>query len=159
MLEKYKNLPLRNGVGIILLNKENKVFVGRRIDNPVGFWQMPQGGIDENEKIFDAAKRELREETGITKIILIKELNYWLTYELPDNLLGKIWKGRYRGQKQKWFIMKFVGETKDINIRTKHPEFFDWKWIEPSKLPDITVKFKVNIYRKLVEEIASLKQG
>ena len=159
MLEKYKNLPLRNGVGIILLNKENKVFVGRRIDNPVGFWQMPQGGIDENEKIFDAAKRELREETGITKIILIKELNYWLTYELPDNLLGKIWKGRYRGQKQKWFIMKFAGETKDINIRTKHPEFFDWKWIEPSKLPDITVKFKVNIYRKLVEEIASLKQG
>jgi len=154
-----KQLPLRLGVGIVLLNNENKVFVGRRIDNPVGFWQMPQGGIDENEKIIDAAIRELKEETGVTKIKLIKELNYWLTYELPDNLLGKIWKGRYRGQKQKWFIMKFTGETKDINIRTKHPEFFDWKWVEPSKLTNIAVKFKVNIYRKLVEEIASLKQG
>ena len=143
-------------MGIILLNKENKVFVGRRIDNPVGFWQMPQGGIDKNEKIFDAAKRELREETGITKIILIKELNYWLTYELPDNLLGKIWKGKYRGQKQKWFIMKFVGETKDINISTKHPDFFDWKWIELSKLPNIAVHFKVEIYKKIKEELTSL---
>ena len=159
MLEKYKNLPLRNGVGIILLNKENKVFVGRRIDNPIGFWQMPQGGIDENEKIFDAAKRELREETGITKIILIKELNYWLTYELPDNLLGKIWKGKYRGQKQKWFIMKFLGKNEEINIKTKNPEFLEWKWIDPKNLPDVAVNFKVNIYTIIMKELDSLNQN
>jgi len=157
MMEKYKNLPLRNGVGIVLLNNENKVFVGKRIDNPVNFWQMPQGGVDKNEENYEAAKRELREETGITQIKLIKELNYWLEYELPDNLLGKIWKGKYRGQKQKWFIMKFTGNTKDINIKTEHPEFLEWKWIEPSKLPDIAVKFKINVYKKLVQEITSLR--
>jgi putative (di)nucleoside polyphosphate hydrolase len=159
MLEKYKNLPLRNGVGIVLLNNKNKVFVGKRIDNPINFWQMPQGGINKNEQILDAAKRELREETGITKVELIKELNYWLTYELPNNLIGKIWKGKYRGQKQKWFIMKFVGNAENINIKTKYPEFLDWKWVEPSKLPDIVVGFKIKIYNKLVEEIVSLKLG
>ena len=159
MLEKYKNLPLRNGVGIVLLNNKNKVFVGKRIDNPINFWQMPQGGINKNEQILDAAKRELREETGITKVELIKELNYWLTYELPNNLIGKIWKGKYRGQKQKWFIMKFVGNAENINIKTKYPEFLDWKWVEPSKLPDIVVGFKIKIYNKLVEEIISLKLG
>jgi len=159
MMENYKNLPLRNGVGVVLLNNENKVFVGKRIDNPVNFWQMPQGGVDKNEENYEAAKRELREETGITQIKLIKELNYWLEYELPDNLLGKIWKGKYRGQKQKWFIMKFTGNTKDINIKTKHPEFLEWRWVEPSKLPDIAVKFKINVYKKLVQEIASLRLG
>jgi len=159
MIENYKNLPLRNGVGVVLLNNENKVFVGKRIDNPVNFWQMPQGGVDKNEENYEAAKRELREETGITQIKLIKELNYWLEYELPDNLLGKIWKGKYRGQKQKWFIMKFTGNTKDINIKTKHPEFLEWRWVEPSKLPDIAVKFKINVYKKLVQEIASLRLG
>jgi len=157
MIENYKNLPLRNGVGVVLLNNENKVFVGKRIDNPVNFWQMPQGGVDKNEENYEAAKRELREETGITQIKLIKELNYWLEYELPDNLLGKIWKGKYRGQKQKWFIMKFTGNTKDINIKTKHPEFLEWRWVEPSKLPDIAVKFKINVYKKLVQEITSLR--
>ena len=156
MLEKYKNLPLRNGVGIILLNKENKVFVGRRIDNPAGFWQMPQGGIDKNEKIFDAAKRELREETGITKAKLIKELNEWLIYYLPKNLLGKIWKGRYRGQKQKWFVMKFEGKDREINVNTNNPEFLDWKWVDASELPKIVVNFKVNIYKKLLKELSNI---
>ena len=156
MMEKYKNLPLRNGVGVVLLNNENKVFVGKRIDNPVNFWQMPQGGVDKNEENYEAAKRELREETGITQIKLIKELNYWLEYELPDNLLGKIWKGKYRGQKQKWFIMKFTGDTKDINIKTKNPEFLDWKWVKSSELPKIAVRFKINIYQKLKEELALL---
>jgi len=157
MLEKYKKLPLRNGVGIILLNKENKIFVGKRIDNPTNSWQMPQGGIDQNESIIDAAKRELKEETGITNVEIVKELQYWLTYELPNNLLGKIWKGRYRGQKQKWFIMKFLGEIEEINIKTQHPEFLEWKWIDAKELPDIAVHFKIDVYKKLLKEIINLK--
>ena len=155
-MNKSKQLPLRNGVGIILLNNENKIFVGKRIDNPKNFWQMPQGGIDENEDLLHAAKRELEEETSIKSIKLIKELNEWLEYILPQNLLGKIWNGKYRGQKQKWFIMKFIGNDEEINVKTKNPEFLDWKWIEASKLPDIAVKFKIHIYKKLKEELKSL---
>ena len=151
-------LPLRLGVGIVLLNNENKVFVGKRIDNQEGnYWQMPQGGIDENENFLEAAKRELEEETGIKTTQLIKELNEWLVYDLPKNLLGKIWKGKYRGQKQKWFIMKFLGKTDEINIKTKNPEFLDWKWIEPLELPKVAVNFKINIYKKMVKELANLK--
>ena len=107
-----KELPLRVGVGIVLLNQDNKVFVGKRIDNPENFWQMPQGGINNNEKFFDAAKRELEEETSIKNIELIKKIEGWLTYDLPENLLGKIWQGKYRGQKQKWFIFKFLRKDK-----------------------------------------------
>ena len=109
MIEKI--LPMRNGVGAVVLNKNNKVFVGKRIDNPGNFWQMPQGGTDSNESFFEAAKRELVEETSIKKVKLIKELSEWFIYDLPKNLLGKIWKGKYRGQKQKWFIMKFEGSS------------------------------------------------
>ena len=143
---KKKKLPLRMGVGIALLNQENKVFVGRRIDNPVNSWQMPQGGVDKNESFIKAAKRELEEETGIKTVKLVKEIDEWLTYNLPPNLLGKIWKGKYRGQKQKWFIMKFLGENNEININTKNPEFLDWKWISPVDLPKVAVKFKIIIY-------------
>jgi len=150
------NLPLRLGVGIILLNSENKVFVGKRIDNPENFWQMPQGGINNNESFFQAAKRELEEETGITKTKLIKELDQWLTYDLPKNLLGKIWQGKYRGQKQKWFIMKFEGRDQEINVNTNSPEFLDWKWINPVELPKIVVNFKVDIYKKLLNELNKL---
>ena len=150
------NLPLRLGVGIILLNNENKVFVGKRIDNPKNFWQMPQGGINNNESFFQAAKRELEEETGITKIKLIKELDQWLTYDLPKNLLGKIWQGKYRGQKQKWFIMKFEGKDQEIDVNTSSPEFLDWKWITPAELPEIVVNFKVDIYKKLLNELNKL---
>ena len=154
---KNKNkLPLRIGVGIVLLNEKNNVFVGKRIDNPNNFWQMPQGGVDNKESFFEAAKRELKEETSIKSIKLIKELNGWLEYDLPKNLLGKIWKGKYRGQKQKWFIMKFMGKNNEINLKTQKPEFLDWKWIEVSKLPDIAVSFKVNLYKKLKEELASI---
>ena len=156
-MAKYKNLPLRKGVGIILLNDENKVFVGKRIDNPKNFWQMPQGGTDSNESFFEAAKRELVEETSIKKVKLIKELDFWLEYNLPKNLLGKIWKGKYRGQKQKWFIMKFVGKENEINVKTKNPEFLDWKWINPADLPGIAVDFKVNIYKKMAKELTSTK--
>ena len=151
-----KRLPLRMGVGIILLNRENKVFVGKRIDNPKNFWQMRQGGINQNENILQAAKRELAEETGIKSIELIKELSGWLEYNLPENLLGKVLEGKYRGQKQKWVIMKFVGKDNEINVKTKNPEFLDWKWIKISELPSIAVSFKVNLYKKLKEELTSL---
>ena len=155
-MENKKQLPLRIGVGIALLNHENKIFVGKRIDNPTNSWQMPQGGVDENEDFLQAAKRELKEETNIRTVTVIKELNEWLTYDLPENLLGKLWKGKYRGQKQKWFIMKFIGKNDEINVKTKHPEFLDWKWIEPDKLPKVAVHFKINVYRKLKEELTSL---
>ena len=151
-----KELPLRLGVGIILLNNKNKVFVGKRIDNPKNSWQMPQGGVDQNENLLQAAKRELAEETAIKSIKLIKELDGWLKYDLPKNLLGKLWKGKYRGQKQKWFVMKFLGKTDEINVKTKNPEFFKWKWIKPSELPEVAVNFKLDIYKKIKEELTSL---
>ncbi len=152
-MSNEQELPLRIGVGIILLNNENKVFVGRRIDNPENYWQMPQGGVDKNENYFNAAKRELEEETGIKSVKLIKEIDHWLEYDLPDYLLGKIWKGKYRGQKQKWYIMKFLGKNEEINIKTENPEFLDWKWADPNLLSSNVVGFKVNLYKKLEKEI------
>tara|TARA_B100000530_G_scaffold30324_1_gene18181 strand:+ start:601 stop:1077 length:477 start_codon:yes stop_codon:yes gene_type:complete len=156
MDEKFKNLPLRKGVGIIVLNKENKVFVAKRIDNPKNFWQMPQGGIDKNEDFLKAAYRELNEETSIKNVELIKELDGTTTYELPKNLLGIIWKGKYRGQKQKWFVMRFIGEDKDINIKTKNPEFLDWKWIDLDQITEVVVDFKLNVYKELKEKIKKI---
>ena len=153
MKDGYKNLPLRSGVGIIVLNKNNKIFVAKRIDNPKNFWQMPQGGIDEGEDYLSAAYRELREETSITKVKLIKELDGFITYLLPDHLLGVIWKGKYKGQKQKWFIMKFTGEDKEINIQTKKPEFLEWKWIELETLAEVVVDFKLHVYKELKKKI------
>ena len=158
-MNNNKQLPLRIGVGIILLNHENKVFVGKRIDNPKNFWQMPQGGVNQNENFLQAAKRELEEETGIKSVKLVKELNEWLGYDLPENLLGKVLEGKYRGQKQKWFIMKFVGKDNEINVETKNPEFLDWKWIEVSKLPSIAVSFKVDLYKKIKEELNFLNSN
>ena len=146
-------LPMRQGVGIIVLNKQNQVFVGKRKDNPVDKWQMPQGGIDQNETPLNAMKRELAEETSIKNIKILKEIENWFEYELPPNLLGKIWKGKFRGQKQKWFITKFIGEEKEINLKTKKPEFIEWKWIIPEKLPDVIVEFKKNMYLKLLKDI------
>ena len=156
-MKKKEELPLRLGVGIVLLNHQNKIFVGKRIDNPKNSWQMPQGGVDQNENFLQAAKRELEEETGIKSVKLIKELDGWFKYDLPKYLLGKLWKGKYRGQKQKWFVMKFLGKHKEINVKTKNPEFLDWKWIEPSELPSIAVKFKVEIYKKIKKELNSLR--
>ena len=156
MNEKYKKLPLRNGVGIILLNKENKIFVAKRIDNPQNFWQMPQGGVDEGENFLRAAFRELEEETSIKKAELIKELDGTTTYELPDHLLGIIWKGKYRGQKQKWFLMRFTGEENEINIKTKNPEFLDWKWININEMTKVVVNFKLDVYKKLQEKIRKI---
>ena len=156
MKEEYKKLPLRSGVGIILLNKENKVFVAKRIDNPKNFWQMPQGGIDKGEDLYAAALRELKEETSITSIKLIKEIEGNFTYILPDNLIGIIWKGKFRGQKQKWFIMRFTGDKSEINIKTKNPEFLDWKWIDLKNLNEIAVPFKLEVYKKLTPEIKKI---
>ena len=158
-MNNNKQLPLRIGVGIILLNHENKVFVGKRIDNPKNFWQMPQGGVNQNENFLQAAKRELEEETGIKSVELVKELSGWFGYDLPENLLGKVLEGKYRGQKQKWFIMKFVGKDNEISVKTKNPEFLDWKWIEVSKLPSIAVSFKIDLYKKLKEELNFLNSN
>ena len=151
--KRYKNLPLREGVGIILLNEKNKIFVGKRIDNPNDYWQMPQGGIDKGENSYKAALRELEEETGIKNVSLIKEINGFVSYNLPNNLLGIIWKGKYKGQKQKWFIMKFTGKESEINISTNKPEFSDWKWIKPETITDKVVDFKLDVYKKLKAEI------
>ena len=156
MDEKYKNLPLRNGVGIILLNRENKIFVAKRIDNPKDFWQMPQGGVDEGEDFLKAAFRELEEETSIKKAELIKELDGSTTYELPDHLLGIIWKGKYRGQKQKWFLMRFTGDEKEINIKTNSPEFLDWKWVNINQITEVVVDFKLHVYKKLQEKVRKI---
>ena len=151
-----KELPLRLGVGIVILNSKNKVFVAKRRDNQSDKWQMPQGGVDLNEDLTAAMKRELYEETSIKNITIIKILNRWLQYELPKNLIGIIWKGKYRGQKQKWFIVKFEGQDKEINIKTKNPEFIEWKWIEVDDLPKVIVDFKKHIYEELVPEIKSI---
>ncbi len=152
-MNKKEELPLRIGVGIVLLNSKNKIFVGKRIDNPKKFWQMPQGGVDKNEELIQAAKRELKEETSIKSVELVKELDEWFEYNLPNNLLGKVWKGKYKGQKQKWFIMKFLGNDNEINIKTKHPEFFEWKWVELDKITDIVVDFKLDVYKKIQEKV------
>ena len=153
---KHKDLPLRTGVGIAVLNSKNQVFVGKRKDNPFDKWQMPQGGIDPNEAPSVAMKRELEEETSIKNFKFLKEFNQWLEYELPENLIGKIWKGKYRGQKQKWFIVRFTGEESEININTKHPEFIEWKWIDMNLLPDLIVDFKKNIYKNVLEELKKI---
>ena len=149
MKKKLHNLPLRNGVGIVVLNSTNKVFVGIRIDNPKNCWQMPQGGIDPGEEYFSAALRELKEETGIENVELIKEIDETLSYELPSNLLGIIWKGKYRGQKQRWFIMRFKGNDSEINLKTHKPEFLDWKWIDIDEITKVAVNFKLEVYNKI----------
>jgi len=156
MEHKFQNLPLRNGVGIAVINKENKIFVAKRIDNPSDFWQMPQGGIDDGEGYFEAALRELEEETSIKSVKLIKEIRDFTTYNLPDRLLGIIWKGKYKGQKQKWFVVQFNGQESEINIQTKNPEFLEWKWIDIKNLTDKVVDFKLHVYEKVQTELKEL---
>jgi len=153
MKKKHKDLPLRSGVGIVVLNKKNQVFLAKRIDNPKNFWQMPQGGIDNGEEFYEAAIRELEEETSIKTVSLIKEIDGLTTYLLPNHLIGIIWKGKYKGQKQKWFIVRFDGEEKEININTKHPEFLDWKWVNIDNLTDEVVEFKVHVYKQIQKEL------
>tara|TARA_Y100000389_G_C17377594_1_gene472517 strand:- start:127 stop:597 length:471 start_codon:yes stop_codon:yes gene_type:complete len=153
---KENNLPMRTGVGIIVLNSVNKVFVAKRKDNPINKWQMPQGGVDKNESLQNAMRRELIEETSIKTIKIIKEIDRWFEYQLPKQLIGIIWRGKYKGQKQKWFVVKFIGNDKEININTKNPEFIEWKWIDFKELPNVIVDFKKHIYKDLVKELNSI---
>ena len=146
-------LPMRTGVGIIVLNNNNQVFVGKRKDNPGDKWQMPQGGVDKGEDFITAMRRELIEETSIKNIKILKEIQNMYQYELPKNLVGIIWRGKFRGQRQKWFITKFLGKDDEINLDTQHPEFIDWKWINPNDLPDVIVDFKKELYLNLLKEI------
>ena len=148
-----QKLPMRLGVGIILLNDKNNVFVGKRKDNPGEKWQMPQGGVENGENFITAMKRELLEETNIKNIKIIKEIKQIYEYELPKKLIGVIWKGKFRGQKQKWFIVRFTGNENEINLNTKYPEFIEWKWIEVDELPNVIVDFKKNLYLNLLKEI------
>jgi len=156
MADKFKNLPLRSGVGIVVLNKNNKVFVAKRIDNPKNFWQMPQGGVDKGEVFLTTAYRELEEETSITNVKLINELDGLTTYHLPDHLLGIIWKGKYKGQKQKWFLMRYLGEDGEINIKTKNPEFIEWKWVDLNQITDLVVDFKLHVYQEVQEKVKKI---
>ena len=152
-MNEKKVLPLRLGVGAIVLNNKNRVFVGKRKDNPVDKWQMPQGGVNKGEKLIDAMRRELEEETGIKNIKILKEIDGWSEYELPENLLGKIWRGKYRGQKQKWFIVKFLGKDNEINLKTSNHEFIEWKWLDIESLPGVIVEFKKKVYEELLPKI------
>ena len=156
MEDKFKKLPLRSGVGIVLLNNENKIFVAKRIDNPKNFWQMPQGGVDKDEDFLSAAYRELEEETSITKVKLLYQIDEMITYELPNHLLGKIWKGRFRGQKQKWFLMRYLGKDNEINIRTKKPEFLDWKWVNLEEITELVVDFKLHVYQEVQAKVKNI---
>ncbi|MDA8742948.1 RNA pyrophosphohydrolase [Candidatus Pelagibacter bacterium] len=156
MKDKFKNLPLRSGVGIVVLNKANKVFVAKRIDNAKNFWQMPQGGVDEGEDYLTAAYRELEEETSIQNVELISELDGLITYNLPEHLLGIIWKGKYKGQSQKWFLMRYLGEDNQINIKTKKPEFLDWKWVDLKEITNLVVDFKLHVYQEVQQKVQRL---
>ena len=156
MQEKFKDLPLRSGVGIVVLNKDNKVFVAKRIDNPKNFWQMPQGGVDDGEDYLTAAYRELEEETSIKNVELISELDGFITYNLPDRLLGIILKGKYKGQIQKWFLMRHIGNDSEINIQTKKPEFLDWKWVDLKEITQLVVDFKLHVYKEVQEKVEKI---
>jgi len=156
MEEDLKNLPLRCGVGIIVLNKDNKVFVAKRIDNAKNFWRMPQGGVDTGEDFLTAAYRELQEETSMKKVELIEELDGLATYLLPDHLLGIIWKGKYKGQKQKWFLMRYLGEDNEIDLKTKNPEFLDWKWVDLEDITKLVVDFKLHVYKNVQQKVKKI---
>ena len=156
MDKKFKNLPLRSGVGIVVLNKDNKVFVAKRIDNPKNFWQMPQGGVNDGEDFITAAYRELEEETSIKNVELVSELDGLVSYNLPNHLLGVIWRGKYKGQIQKWFLMRYLGNDQEINIKTKKPEFLEWKWVNLEEITKLVVNFKLHVYQEVQEKVKKI---
>ena len=150
-------MSYRPAVGAAIFNKDGHIWLGKRYgQNDLFNWQMPQGGVDEGEDFLKAAYRELEEETSIKNVELIKELEGTITYELPDRLLGIIWKGKYRGQKQKWFLMRFIGQEEEINVETKNPEFLDWKWIELDQITEVVVDFKLHVYEELKEKVKKI---
>lgn len=151
-----EQLPYRRGVGIMLLSARDEVFVAQRLDAPSTAWQMPQGGIDDGEEPQAAALRELAEETGTSNVSVLAESRGWLTYDLPAALIPKVWGGRFRGQTQKWFAMRFLGRDSDIDIATAQPEFSDWRWIAPQRLPELIIPFKRRLYLDLLTEFADL---
>ncbi len=153
---KTADAAYRRGVGIMLLNKAGLVFVAQRLDMPSDAWQMPQGGIDPGEDPATAAKRELKEETGTDKAEILAESRQWYRYDLPEDLRPLLWGGKYRGQEQKWFAMRFTGTDRDIDIATEHPEFSNWKWAKPATLPDLIVPFKRDLYRELLAEFKAV---
>ena len=152
------DLPYRLGVGVVLFHPDGRVFAGMRIDNPEDAWQFPQGGIDDGEDPLVAARRELWEETGVTTADLLAESEDWLIYDLPDSLIPKVWKGRYRGQKQKWYAFAFTGTDADVNIATEHPEFRAWAWLPLTEMPDRIVPFKRALYEQVVAAFLPLAQ-
>lgn len=155
--KKATKLPYRKGVGAVLFNAEGKVFVAQRIDNPGPCWQMPQGGMDKGEKPRQALLRELAEEIGTDKVEVIAKGSAWLSYDLPDELIGTVWKGKYRGQKQKWFALRFTGSESDIDLNASgHPEFSEWRWADIGELPSLAVPFKRPLYEKIVAEFGHL---
>ncbi len=153
---EIEGLPYRPGVGIMLLNKNSQVFVAKRIDTAEDAWQMPQGGIKNGEDPRQAALRELKEEVGTSSVKIIAESQQWLQYDLPSGFVSKVWKGRFRGQRQKWFALRFLGEDHDINIHTTKPEFDAWKWVNSADLLDLIVPFKRGLYGKIIEEFSPL---
>ena len=157
--EAVRRLPYRRGVGIMLLNPQSKVFVAQRIDSSSEAWQMPQGGIDAGEAPLDAAWREMEEEIGTKSATLLGESRDWLRYDLPVELVPHVWKGRFRGQEQKWFAFRFTGADGDININTADPEFLAWRWVEMAELAQLIVPFKRRIYEDVIREFAPLAQS
>jgi putative (di)nucleoside polyphosphate hydrolase len=154
---EFFSLPYRRGVGLMVINKEKKIFIGKRIDTKNGAWQMPQEGIKDDETIAEAALRELQEETNITErdVNIIAESKKWLYYDLPEFLIEKLWEGQYRGQKQKWLLINFLGTDSDINIKTSSAEFKEWQWMDLNNVPEIVTPFKKRIYLSVVEEFRS----
>ena len=158
-LENTSELPYRNGVGMMIINSQKQIFVGKRVESRFEAWQMPQGGILLGETPSKAAFREMKEELGCNDSKILSETKKWYSYNIPDFLISKLWDGRYKGQKQKWFLMQFTGSDADINVHTENAEFREWRWVDPSELLEIIVPFKKRLYSAVLNEFLPLIQS